>query len=88
LEERRQRVFCVNRDRVLNAQLLFAYIESADCYGTLVEIGIASAASMPIGIGFAPNLPLDHRDELWMAAQAARVVCHGTPRDCWTDFSR
>src|ERR671920_11972 len=34
---RRKQVFDINRIRLLKADWVFAYIESADCYNTLIE---------------------------------------------------
>jgi hypothetical protein len=88
LQARRRAIFAINRERVLRADHVFAFIESPDCYGTLVELGLASAKGIPIAIGFAPGVCLADRDELWMAAQTARFVWHDTAEDSWRQFER
>jgi len=37
---------------ILASDLVFAYINHTECYGTLVEIGIAIALEIPLGIAF------------------------------------
>jgi hypothetical protein len=88
LATRRKRIFDVNRARVLKADWVFAYIESADCYGTLIELGMAHAKGTPIGVGFASGIPASVRDDLWMAGQAARPGCvfSGSAERCWELF--
>jgi hypothetical protein len=50
--------------------MLFAYIDTTDCYGTLVEIGMAHAMGKPIYITFAHKLLLEIR-EYWFAVSCA-----------------
>jgi hypothetical protein len=88
IDKQRAKVFQVNRLRLLKADWVFAYIESGDCYGTLIELGLAYAKGIPIAMGFAPELSLSSRDDLWMAAQTAAHVFHGTAQDCWEEFTR
>jgi hypothetical protein len=92
LSYRRAAIFKVNHARVLRADAVFAFIESTDCYGTLVELGI-KAAQNPfrppmIVIGLAPGLSLADRDELWMVLQTAQHIFHGTAEECWEQFRR
>ncbi len=70
----------------MRADYVFAYIESADCYGTLIELGMASARGIPTVIGFAPELSPSDRDDLWMAAQTGHVCQPGSAFKCWNEF--
>lgn len=84
--ERRARIFEINRLRLLKASWVFAYIESPDCYGTLIELGMAHAAGIPISIGISPELAGAARDDLWMMEQTTkRPVIVGDPQACF-DF--
>jgi hypothetical protein len=87
VHQRRARVFKVNRARVLRADYVFAYLESSDCYGTLLELGIASAKKIPTVIGFAPELSQSNRDDLWMATQSVQRTYTGTATQCWGEFA-
>ena len=43
--------------QIMQAEALYAYIDSSDCYGTLVEIGFANAMGIPIHLVFSKELP-------------------------------
>ena len=58
LRHRRDQIFKVNRERVKRAHRVFAYIDSLNCYGTLIELGIATALKILFAIGFSPNISL------------------------------
>lgn len=88
IASRRKMIFDINAKRLRRASRVFAYVETADCYGTLIELGMASAHGIPIAIGFSPDLPLAVRDDLWMAAQSAEHVYIGSAVDCWEEFAR
>jgi hypothetical protein len=66
--------------------MVFAFLESADCYGSLIELGWAHAWGKPVVL----RLPDDDaaRNELWMAAEAARRVYRGNLISCWRRFLR
>jgi hypothetical protein len=76
-------LLAINLARVSMADVLFAYLTSADAYGTALEIGFAHALDKPIHIGLAnPEL----MTELWMSAHAATSVRVGSARECWDRF--
>ena len=61
-----------NNNRGLDAaDLLFVYVTSPDCYGTLVEIGHALKAQKRVVICFATGI---FSDELWYARNQANAV--------------
>ena len=43
--------------QIMQAEALYAYIDSSDCYGTLVEIGFANAIGIPVHLVFSKELP-------------------------------
>lgn len=87
--ERRAAIFAINQERLLRADQVFAYLEDTMCYGTLVELGMASALGKPIAIGIARTLELEQRDDLWMAIQtASERVYYGLPQECWAQYRR
>lgn len=63
-----------------SADLIFVYINAPDCYGTLVEIGRATAQNFRarIVIAFAPGMPVE---DFWYAAIQADEV-HENVREC------
>lgn len=55
-----------------SADLFFCYIDSLDCYGTLVEIGYAHARGIRIVIAFAPNIASPTKNDMWFPTKFAR----------------
>lgn len=84
---------CLNA--IKRADLIFAWIESPDCYGTLMELGYAKALGKQIACYLAPSfscpVPTGFDDEeedpnsvadFWFPSTAcAAIVAHGTPRE-------
>lgn len=67
---------------VTRADLLFCYIDSKDCFGTLVEIGYAIAHNVPVVIAFAPGYASATDNDFWFASvKAGWVVYEVTERD-------
>jgi hypothetical protein len=64
----RAEVFARNQALIASADLVFAYIDAPECYGTMVEIGWAFRAGIPIYLHFAPDI--DHA-EFWYVARMA-----------------
>lgn len=63
------------------SDLVFAWIDSVDCFGTLVELGIASAKGKAVIVAFSESLPAR---EFWLAASYAhRVVVAKTAGEAW-----
>jgi nucleoside 2-deoxyribosyltransferase len=61
---------------VKKADLLFCYIDSQDCFGTLVEVGFAIAHNVPVVIAFAPDVASPVDNEFWFACVTARWVIY------------
>jgi len=82
--------------QIMQAEALYAYIDSDDCYGTLVEIGFANAIGIPIHLVFSKELPhcqdtkvydkrsvykeIDH-DDFWFVKEMAASVSYGHPSE-------
>ncbi len=60
------RAACLNA--IDRSDIVFAYIDSSDCHGTIAEIGYAYAKQKTIWIAFASNALVD---ELWFVASLA-----------------
>mgnify|MGYP002395543432 CR=1 FL=1 len=56
------------------SDLVFAWIYSQDCYGTLVELGYAAAAGCKIAVAVPKYL-----DDLWFATEMAGYIICGEP---------
>ena len=66
-----RRVFEVNRRRIANANIIFAFIDRTDCYGTLIELGIAAELGKRVAVVLGANLSANDIRELWMARMCA-----------------
>jgi len=62
---------------VAKADLLFCYIDSTDCFGTLVEVGYALAHDIPVVIAFAPGVASEVDNDFWFACVKAQWVIYG-----------
>ena len=69
------------QDAVAKSDLMFCYIESRDCYGTLAEIGYAHAHRVPVVIAFAPEIATPTMNDLWFACAMARSIHYSVRRN-------
>jgi hypothetical protein len=63
-------------DAIEEADLVFCYVESLDCFGTLFELGFAHAQGVPIVIALAPGLATALDNDLWFACTRASWVIY------------
>lgn len=66
------------QNRIRKCDVVFAWLDSEDCYGTLVEIGYAKALGKPILIGIDSKSPIrqgDEHIETWYAQTCANHIC-------------
>jgi hypothetical protein len=80
----------INRQRIAIASHVFAFIDQADCYGTLIELGMAAELGKRIAVAFGKNPTFKQIRELWMARMCANCgVFEGQPlEEAWTAFRR
>lgn len=73
-------VFRCNQTALLSADMVFAYINATDCHGTILEIGFALHARIPVFLHFAPGID---PTEFWYMNVAATGGQHYSiiPRD-------
>jgi hypothetical protein len=71
------------KSAINESDLIFAWIDKFDCYGTLVEIGYAHAMGKFIAVA-RPEFLNGGSDELWMASNLAdRCIEAPSPREAW-----
>jgi hypothetical protein len=70
----REQVAMACQAAIRQSDLVFCFIESLDCYGTLVEIGWAQMAGVPVVMAFAPGVASAVENELHLACAHARGV--------------
>ena len=71
---RRDDILKICTEQIKNADLLFCFIDSEDCYGTLAEIGFAKALNKKIIIQFCNE---DIRNNMWFASKMADFSIYG-----------
>ena len=81
--DNRRRVWEIDNHQIRRADLFVAYVEDLQAFGSLVEIGIASALRKPIALGLGDELSGEDLDELWFARAAASKVYRGSPARFW-----
>lgn len=85
-KDARWKIWKVNKERIERADAMFAYIDSPDCYGTLIEIGMAQASGLPFAVGFSKRLKKETVHEMWMTRQGTRFPYAGSAAHCWKQF--
>lgn len=65
--------------------MLFAWIDSTDCYGTLFEIGYAKALNKVVVVGIAETFKAQAGD-MWLAFEGCYCVHASSPINAWNEF--
>lgn len=87
--EMRQRIWQINCERVRRASCIFAYVNELDCFGTLVELGFATALNKPIAIGLGHGITSKQFDDLWMPRACNNAgLLRGGPVETFQTFLR
>jgi len=72
---------------IQSADLLFAWIDSDDCYGTLLEIGYAKALGKAVVVAMSESFAAtDTAQEMWLISQLSYSVVDKSPLDAWQQF--
>jgi hypothetical protein len=88
-EDRQRRVMrqvagCV-ASAINSSDLVFAWIDSLDCYGTILEIGMAKALGKAVAVAVHYDVPAD---ELWLVLEGTYKVEASSAKDGWNEFWR
>jgi hypothetical protein len=62
------------REAVQKADLVFCYIESKDCYGTISEIELAHTLGIKVVIAFAPGVASPQNNDMWFPCDPAHKI--------------
>lgn len=72
-------------DAIKHSDIVFAWVDSADCHGTLLEVGVAAALKKTLV--FATPHWFEDMHELWLAGSFANYrVFADTPQEAWLAF--
>jgi hypothetical protein len=93
LDEYAMRRYAANRKTVADnvarmvsaADMVFAWIDSADCYGTIFEIGYAKALKKVVVVG-VDNKFQSQACEMWLAFEGCYCVSGDSASDAWDEF--
>jgi len=83
-EDRKSVSFNVHR-AISSADMVFAWIDSLDCYGTIFEIGLARAHKKVVVIGFDKAFE-QQASEMWLAFEGCYCVSGACAREAWDQF--
>jgi len=78
-------VYKVNIERMARADMIFAYLDAPDAYGTLFELGVAAQMGKPVVGGFKTGNPKLFKD-LWYCRQPMLKVYRGSIEQTWRAF--
>jgi hypothetical protein len=72
---------------ISRSDMLFAWIDSGDCYGTIYEIGYAKALGKAVAVGMSEEFcSLPESNEIWLSLQSNYVLVAKTPLAAWQQF--
>lgn len=74
-------VHCSIRD----SDMVFAWIDSSDCYGTIFEIGLARAQNKVVVVGIDTAFSQQAAD-MWLAFEGCYCVYGASAREAWDEF--
>lgn len=86
IKNARQVLFETCKARVLRADVVLAYIDSADAFGTFIEIGFANAAGVPVYIGVSDSMDQHVIDDMWFILRCAKKVYRGEAAQVLYEF--
>ena len=75
----------LNMAALASANLLFAYIDSGDCYGTIMEIGWAIAKGIRVALVFAPDV---NKRDFWFLRLQSDAEYENARPCCLPDLLR
>ena len=81
-------IWDIDKFQIERADLILAYIDDNQAFGTLVEIGYASALGKPIALGFSERMSRQDYSELWLCRMAAAKVYWGPAEQIWREVQR
>jgi len=70
---------------ICGADMLFAWIDSADCYGTIYEIGLARAQRKVVVVAVSKAFQIEASD-MWLAFEGCYCVIGECAREAWDEF--
>lgn len=69
------------------ADMLFAWIDSDDCYGTIFECGLAKALGKVVVVAMSDSFARSgEAEQMWLCCQAAYHITDKTPQEAWRQF--
>jgi hypothetical protein len=72
---------------ISSADLIFAWIDSADCFGTIVEIGYAKGLGKVVVVATSDEFAAtEQSQQMWLLRQLGYCVTGKTPSDAWGEF--
>lgn len=79
----REDVIRLNMDAIEKSDIVFAYINAPDCYGTIVEIGYAIAKGKRVIMAFAPDIDAN---EFWFSSMQCATAHHNIRPCCLAEI--
>lgn len=87
IESRRAEVSRAVQVAIQRADLVFAWIDSPDCYGTILEIGYARAMNKVVVVAFSEEFAATKAaHEMWLLTKWGYYIDDKTPEKAWNQF--
>jgi hypothetical protein len=87
IDSRRVQVSDAVQVAIQRADLLFAWIDGPDCYGTILEIGYARAMDKAVVVAFSEEFAsTEAAHEMWLLTKWGYYIEDKTPERAWNQF--
>jgi len=87
IESKRREVVNAITTAISSADLVFAWVDSADCYGTIVEIGFAKGLGKPVVVATSQDFAATEQSrQMWLLRHAGYCLTANSPSDAWREF--
>lgn len=84
-KEEHQNTWDIDKRQIERADLIVAYLDDTQAFGTLVELGYAAALGKPIALGFSEQMKSRDYNELWLCRMTAAKVYWGSAAQVWNE---
>jgi hypothetical protein len=73
--------------QIKDSEYMFCWINKLDCYGTLLELGVAHTLNKKIFIAIDKSLENEEKDELWFIKKSGECRYFKNVKEAWNEFS-
>lgn len=85
-DSRKKEVFSAIKEAITLSDMVFAWIDSADCYGTIFELGYARALGKVIVVAMSDRFAVGDGLQMWLIHHGSYFITAKNPAAAWRQF--